>query len=196
MATPFDRIMMTIRPHLPGAVDAAIRVELFGVCDTFFDLSNAWREEIEINVKANKQYYDLMPTAGRVNRLMGVGNKDGMVVRGCLISDDGRLRLPYVPVVDGDLIAVVALTVSDPTAKDRLPVVPWGLIQEYQQDIIHGICSSMMFQPSKPYTNPALGAAHGVAFRSGAARAKVNSNIGNTYGSQRWAYPQTFNNTN
>ena len=29
MATPFDRLITTIRPHLPGAVDEAIRQELF-----------------------------------------------------------------------------------------------------------------------------------------------------------------------
>lgn len=192
MATPFDRLMTTIKPHLPGAVDQAIHLELFGVCHDFFDRSNVWQEEIEFNAKANKQDIEILPTAGRCNRLMGVKTLEGRPVYGCILSGENTIRLPYAPSSDTDYIAVVALTVSDPTSKESLPIAPYDIVQTYTQDLIHGICANMMIQPSKPYTNPALATAHGIAFRSGAARAKIDNNVGNTYGSTKWAYPQSF----
>lgn len=192
MATPFDRLMMTIKPHLPGALESAIYLELFNVCHEFFDRSNVWQEAIEVTQKAGKKYIDILSSAGRINRLMGVTTLDKVPVRGAILLEPNLLRMPHEASYDTDLIVVVALTVSDPTSKEGLPVVPYDIVQRYTQELIHGICANMMIQPSKPYTNLALAGVHGVSFRSGAARAKIDNNIGNTYASQRWAYPQSF----
>jgi hypothetical protein len=194
MATPFDRLMMTIRPHLPGAMDEAIRVELFGVCHEFFDLSNAWQEEIPFTMKAGKQEVEILPTAGKINRLMGVRTVDSnRPVYGSIMTAENTIRIRWAPPQDEKLIAVCAITVSDPTAKDSLPIAPYSTVQTYTQDLIHGICAKMMIQPSKPYTNLAMAQYHDRAFRGGAARARNENNIGNTYGSQKWTYPQSFN---
>jgi len=192
MATPFDRLLATAKPHLPGAVDQAIYLELFGVCHEFFDMSNAWRELIEFTVKAGKQTAEILPMAGRINRLMGVVTDERQPIIGATMPQENVIRVPYPVSIDTVLYADVALTVSDPTSKESLPIVPYNLVQQYTQDLIHGICYKMMVQPSKPYTNPSLAGVHGMSFRSGAARAKNDVNTGSTYGSQRWAYPQDF----
>ncbi len=193
MATPFDRLMTTIRPHLPGAVDEAIRQELFMMCTEFFKISDVWREDIEVTLLANKDVTDIMPFAGRIERLLYV-TKDGRGVNGVTMPDPGTLKFPYVSETGGDYIATVSLTVSDPVTRDAYPIVPYEIVQRYNEEMMHGILARMMAQPSKPYTNLQLASFYMRKFKGGAARAKNAINTGNTKGSQAWAFPQTFNN--
>jgi hypothetical protein len=192
MATPFDRLMNTIKPHLPGAMEDAIRQELFMTCSEFFKLSNTWREEIEVMVPAGQDTAHFMPFAGRVERLLAVKGEGGRPVYGVTISEKETLKFRHPASSDTTYTALFALTVSDPVTRDAYPVVPWDLVQEYQDELISGILSRMMAQPSKPYTNLGLARYHSVAFKGGASRAKNSANEGSTYGSQNWRFPQSF----
>lgn len=195
MASPFDRIMDTIRPHLPGAVDNAIRQELFLVCDEFFKRSDAWREEIPFVLQAGKKTAEVMPFAGRIERLLFVKNTDGLGVRGATMPNttDGLIAMPYAAQDNVNYSATVSLTVSDPVTRDAYPIIPYDIVQKFTAEFKDGILAAMMAQPSKPYTNITMAQVYMIKFRSGAARAKNATNTENTEGSQRWAFPQTFN---
>lgn len=194
MASPFDRLMTTIHPHLPGAIDNAIKQELFSVCQTFFEDSNAWREDIDLTLAANVTEAEIMPYTGRIKRLLYVTNSDGFPVTGVIMPDTeaGLIQFPSSTGA-GNYVATVALTVSDPASRDAFPIVPQPLVSKYWQVLMWGILSNMMVQPSKPYINLSLAQYYASKFRGGIARARNAENAGNTKNSQTWAYPQSFN---
>lgn len=195
MASVFDRLMNTIRPHLPGAVDEAIRQELFMVCDEFFRRSTSWREEIDFTLTADQRTAEIMPIAGYITQLLYASTADGRGIRGATlpqVGDVSTISLPYAPNVSTDYKATVALTVSDPVTRDAYPIVPADLVKRYTPDLINGVLARMMAQPSKPYTNTGMAQFYMTKFNGGISRARNNANEGSTKSSQNWAFPQTF----
>lgn len=194
MATPFDRLMETIRPHLPGALDIAIKQELFMACDDFLNTSDTWRETIDFQSVAGSREAEVMPFAGRILRLISV-EQDNVPVRGVVMTDtmQGTILLPFEASTVGDYKATLSLTVTDPTSRDAYPIIPYEIVQKYTSVLISGILSRMMAQPAKPYTNLTLAQFHLLKFKGGAARAKNELKTGNTQGSQAWTFPQSFN---
>lgn len=194
MASPFDRLMTTIHPHLPGAMDLAIKQELFSVCQTFFEDSNVWREDIPFSLGVNDDSAEIMPYTGRIKRLLYVNNSDGFPVKGVTMPDTeaGLIQFPSTANAD-DYVATVALTVSDPASRDAFPIVPQPLVSKYWQVLMWGILANMMVQPSKPYTDVNRASFYLNKFNGGKARARNEANSGNTKNSQAWAYPQSFN---
>lgn len=198
MASPFDRLMNTVRPRLPGALDDAIRLELFNVCLEFFRLSGAWRDVVVIEVPARSQQVEIFLSAGRVERLFGVFEVEpdesmGRAIRGATLTEDNALRLPFAPTADGFYGVQVALTVTDPLTRDAYPIVPASIIQRYHEALVDGVLSMMMSQPSKPYSNTQMAMYHKRRFSGGASRARNALHTGNTLGSQNWSFPQSFN---
>lgn len=191
MATPFDRLMNTIRPHLPGAIDDAIRQELFMVCREFFAKSSAWRETLEFTPEAGEKEAFVMPFAGKIERLISVeiGGRD---VRGATFLPPDTVVMPFEGDGSKEYNATFAMTVSDPITRDAYPIAPDYLVERYTQTLIHGILMNMMAQPSKPYTNPAMAQFHMRKFNGGWQRALNDTKTGNTVGSQRWRFPRTF----
>ncbi len=191
MATPFDRFITTIRPHLPGAVDEAIRQELFVVAQDFLRRSQAWQEDIEFTLPANSRTVEIMPFAGRIDRLIGV-TKDGYPVHRAYMSPIGTVHMPFSPSAPEEYVAKVALVVSDPVTRDAYPIIPYEIVERYFDGLISGVCSRMMAQMSKPYTNLPLAQFHLSKFRGEASRARNEVATGHTNGSQNWTFPQTF----
>jgi hypothetical protein len=191
MTTPFDRLMTTIRPYLPGAIDDAIRQELFMVCTDFFNRSNAWQEAINFTLAAGADTADVMPFAGRVIQLMHV-TIDGRPVRGAYMPEIGTVKMPYPSQQAQTYVATVALNVVDPVTRDAYPIVPYDIVIRFTEELMHGILSRMFAQPNKPWTNLPMAQYYTSKFNGGSARAKNAVAAGNTFGSQRWAYPQAF----
>lgn len=193
MPTPFDRLMDTIRPNLPGAIDTAIKQELFGVCQEFFRESNVWQESLDFTILANQDTAEIMPFAGKLERLAWVINADRTPVNGATLIDpyNGVIRIPYAQA--GDYKAQVVLNVSDPVSRDVFPIVPQELLDRYWQVIMHGCLAHMMAQPKKPYTDINLAALYNSKFMGGRARARQEAKELFTLNSQAWSFPQTFN---
>jgi|SRR6478736_893453 len=195
MASPFDRLMETIRPHLPGAVDQAIRQELFPVCKTFFEESNVWTEDLDFTLPANTVTTEVLPYTGKIVRLISV-TKDRAPVYNVTMTDteNGIIQFPYQSTAAGNYVCTVALTVSDPVSRDAFPIVPVDLVSKYWQTLMWGILSNMMAQPKKPYTDVSLASYYANKFNGSSSRAMQAQATGNTYGSQAWRFPQSFNN--
>lgn len=196
MATPFDRLMTTIRPHLPGALDEAIRQELFFACHEFFERTDVWTEDQSFTVLRDTDFGEIMPFSGRVVRLLGV-EFEGRSVRGVTLSEfdstgTAKVKMPHKETTTHEYIARVSLTVSDPLTRDAYPIVPVEIVTRYTEALMHGILGRMMMQPSKPYTNLQLAQVHTVKFRGEMSRARNEKKEGNTAGSQAWAFPRTF----
>lgn len=194
MATPFDRLMDTIKPHLPGVMDNAVRQELFVVCEEFFDSSNVWTEDIPFAMNDGDETGTITPFSGRILRLMYVVNSAGNPVNGVTMPDtqQGIIAFPF-DMNGGTYTATVALTVADPLSRDAFPIVPNDLVTKHWRTLMYGVLSNMMVMPAKPFTNIQLAAYYQKKFSGGTSRAMNEANTGSTYGSQSWRFPQTFN---
>jgi hypothetical protein len=77
---PNDRLMQTLRVHVPGATDPLIELELFNVMDEFFRRTSAWNYTTDIElVEGQAEYGFGTPADTNVVRLMGVMHQGNQV---------------------------------------------------------------------------------------------------------------------
>jgi hypothetical protein len=197
-----NRLMDHARIRLPGAIDAAILVELFSVLKEFFNNSNAWQEEIEFSAyPTSSPYYadpdaytyDLIPTRGAVMRLMAVRDAQGIPVRASM-PVPGSVVLDRAPDADTTYTATVALTVTDPTTRDGYPQFPDWVLNKYFNELLDGLLGRMMSQIAKPYSSPSIAVVHLRKFKQAISAAKVESSRRNVYRAQNWRFPRSFAN--
>ena len=76
-STNLARLQDMVRLSAPGALDGAIRLEVFNVLKEFFQRTDAWMLELPIYIVPNINDYQLNPCQNVVvNRLMGLGRSD------------------------------------------------------------------------------------------------------------------------
>ena len=74
MSSPdINRLMDNARVKLPGALDAALQMELFLVMKEFFDNTNIWEEEIPFSVTPTNLFARWANAAGAETHEMDVG---------------------------------------------------------------------------------------------------------------------------
>lgn len=195
-----NRLMDHARIRLPGALDSAIKMEMFSVMNEFFQASSAWYEDISFSVTpTGNSYFDapgdytytLVPTLGSIVRLVWVMNSDASTVR-CSMPTPGEVILANSPDQAQTYLARVILTVTDPVTTDGYPVFPAWVLNKYGNEILDGVLGAMMSQIAKPYTSPAAAVYHLKGFRRGVRQAKGDAIHGNLQRGQNWQFPQTF----
>lgn len=191
MTVPFTRLLNSAKPHLPGAIEEAMRQELFMVCFDFFNNSNAWQEELTVIIPEGEDRGDVIPFSGKIARLMGA-TLDGTPAYGVFMVGGRQMKVMHTAPFQRVYTATVALTVADPVTRDSLPIAPQEVVEDYLEVLTDGLLARMMAQPSKPYTNLTMAQFYRIKFRSGTSRAFNEVYKGNTFGSQRWSYPRTF----
>jgi len=105
---PTDRLMQTLRVHVPGATDALIELELFNVMDEFFRRTSAWRSRQEIELHEEEyEYAFALPANAVVVRLMGILHQQvpvpALVTTGAIEGAVGKL-IPDRRFADGDAL--------------------------------------------------------------------------------------------
>lgn len=197
-----NRLMDQARIRLPGAVDAAIQIELFTVLKEFFSGSNIWQEEIGFTALAtNVSYYadpdaytfDVIPAQGAITRLIGVRDNQGTQLRATM-SVPGSIVLNTLPSVDTACVATVVLTVTDPVTRDDFPQFPDWVLNKYFNELLDGLLGRMMSQIAKPYSSPSIAGVHLRKFKQGISLAKVETSRKNVYRGQNWRFPKSFAN--
>lgn len=189
------RLMDNARTNLPGALDGAIKQEIFNVLTDFCDKTNLWYEDITFTVGAANvrgSTIDIQPTAGRINRLLYVLDADtrsrrmSMPTPGCLLFID-------VPNAAATWTARCAIAVSDPVpatgAYSGIPQAPDWLLQRYNLGLLSGVLSNMLAQPGKPYSNLKLAGLHMAKYKAAVSEGKNEARHGNLYGGQTWRFP-------
>jgi hypothetical protein len=191
MSNEIDRLMTTLRIRIPGSIDAALQDELFVVLEEFLNETNVWREAVELATIAGEVRYDLLaPVAGTINRLLSVVTQDGRAIRATM-PVPGELVLAS-DVGASQLIANVAMTISGYGDRDGYPYVPEWIWSRYGTDFIDGVQARMFSQIAKPYSNERVAIYHMRKFNDAMARARVEAAHENTFGVQRWRFPQSF----
>lgn len=114
--SPIDRLMQTLKVHVPGVTDAMLQLEVFNVMDEFFRRTSAWRYVNEITLLADTLEYDFaVPPDAVVVRAMNVSHNGTGVPQaaspgGVSMSSLGRIE-PEMTFPDGD-------ATFDPDASD------------------------------------------------------------------------------
>lgn len=188
------RLMTNLRIRLPGAIDDAIKFEVYNALNDFFQGSNIWREDIPVPITSGVKEYALTPTgAANIVRLINVVDNNSIPVDAWLDLETGDLVLGMTPSTDTTYTAQVVLTVNEPLDREDYPVFPTWVLNLYMNDITDGVLGRMMSQPAKPFSNAQLAAYHARSFQSAIANARAEANRNYAYSSQRWRFPQTFN---
>lgn len=195
-----NRLMDHARIRLPGALDAAIQMELFAVLNEFFQKSNIWYEDIQFQAQPTSDTYlenpeaytyDIVPTKGTVTRLVGTVNSQEIPVRATM-PVLGRLVLTYPPEMSDTYTTRVALTVVDPVTQDGYPDFPDWIMKKYGNGILDGVLGRMMSQIAKPYTSTQGAQFHLRSFKQIVSQAKVEAARKNVYRGQNWWFPQSY----
>jgi len=181
-----DRILKNARIHLPGALDDALKLELYNVAREFCDGSDVWREDVVVKVVADRSRYEIV-TSAEPARLLALLDKNGAPVAASM-AEPGVLLLRYTPNVSDQYVATVSLL---PLQEDStsLPILPEWISRKYYQDLTDGVIARMMAHPAKPYSNPTLAVYHMRKFRGGIATAKAHAAHTNLYDGQAWRFP-------
>lgn len=193
-ATIRDRILNNLRVRLPGAIDSAIKLEVFNTLDELCREARLWQETIPLsvtaaNIAAEKTEYEIDPSDGVIIGLMDLRNAADQPVRGSM-STPGVLEFEEIPGSVETYQVTVALSVTEPVrSADDMPVIDDWVWEKHYQTIIQGVLSNMMAQAAKPYSNERLGIFHGRKFRNGVAMARIEALHSNKYGGQTWRFP-------
>lgn len=194
------RLIDHARMRLPGALDAAIQMELFSVMNEFFQTSNAWYEDIPFDVTPTTAVYlqdpdaytyQIVPDQGSITRLVGVVDSKEFPQK-AFMPTLGYVVLANSPQNADTYIARVFKTITDPVTREGYPVFPDWILNKYGVEILDGLLGRMMSQLAKPYSSPALAQMHLRSFKSGVSQAKVEAAHQNVYRGQSWRFPQTF----
>lgn len=104
--SPIERLMQTLRVHVPGATDDLLKLEVFNTVDEFFRRTSSWRYESSIQLATTLTMYDLaLPADTEFVRMLAV-TLDGTPVtaagsQGVIQSAIGNIT-PELTFADGD----------------------------------------------------------------------------------------------
>lgn len=196
MSHELDRFMNSVRVRLPGALDDAVKLEMFSVLDEFCKETNAWQEVIPLSTTSQHTVYEIEPEENRavIVRLLyttmivnGETSLPGVVA---WMPQPDQIVFKYPPSDGTDYSATVALTVTDPTnPDDLLPEFPDWFLTNYSDSLLDGVLSKMMSQAAKPYFSQQGFLYHGRRFRNSMSRIRSAVEVGHTYGTQVWRFP-------
>lgn len=186
------RLMKNARISLPGAIDSAIKNELFAVMKEFFQKSSCWRETVPFGVDPDdtEQTYQLVPSMGIVTQLMWVKDEMGNQRRFGTMDEPGVLVLNETPSSPAEWTANIALSVDEPKTEDGYPQFPQWVIDRYENGLLDGILGRMYGQPAKPYTSGQAAMMKMKFFRATINEATIAANQSNVYGAQAWRFPK------
>jgi hypothetical protein len=193
------RFMNSVQLRLPGATVDVIQYELFAVMDDFLKGSNAWQEDIDIEIPANDpagtKYPIVQSGPSLIDKLLWVFQTptESNQARGPAVSAamqiPGELTLRTQPSSPISYRVTVNLTVQDPTTKNGYVTFPAWILGRYRNVLQDGLLGRMMTQPNKPYTNAQMAVWHTRKFISGTSAARIEVERNNTFRQQAWRFP-------
>lgn len=192
MATPqaLVRIMNSARPHLPGALDAAMQFELFQVIDEMCRETSIWKEDIPFTVNTTDTTFLITPAeGGEIVRLVAVANSDLIGVK-AVMEIPGEVTFQFAQSQIDTYTAKVAKTIVDPTRDDGYPVIPDWILTRCNTQIVDGLVARMMSQPLKPYSNERMGIYKLRRWRNALAIIRKEVQHMNLQDGQAWRFPR------
>lgn len=192
VSAEIGRIMDNARVQLPGALDNALKLELFNVVDEFLQHSNVWQEEVDFDTIAGQTTYEIDPASNALAlRLIKLEDENDVPVYGTMY-EPGLIELCGKPSQVFTLTVTYSLTVRTKDSDDYPTGLPKWIWRRFNGGILDGLLGRMMSQPAKPYSNERLAIYHMRRFRGAMARARIEATRKNLQSGQAWAFPQSF----
>lgn len=201
-APPWARLFSDVKIDIPGVTNAVFQQVLFRVWKDFCDKTNIWVEAVPIDVAPPTLIYPFtLVGKGAPNRLMllydpASASPDRKWVQGAVnMQVAGIIELSYAPSSATTWMAVIAKTPFDPTDSENYPDLDpedYWIVDKYREALYFGVLGRLQSSPSKPYTNPTLAQANIRQYTAERSKARGDVMKANTFGGQRWMYPQSF----
>lgn len=181
------------RVKLVGTSEAAIKLELFDVLKEFFDFSSCWSEDVEIIIAGDgvTREYNVVPNGGTIIRLAGVVDANGFV-QPAIMPTPGTLLFATAFTVAQTFTATVIKNVDAPLPKSGFADIPEFVLKLHGIGILDGVLGKKMTESAKPYTDKKQGEYHLRRYITETSKARVAALRRNTFGTQAWSYPQSF----
>lgn len=200
--TPWKRLYDDIKIQIPGVLDAVQAQVTFSLFKDFCDKTNIWQEEVAVPVLPDVITYPFVLLGrGQPNRLMMMydpaqGSRDKHWVQGNVqMTVPGILTISYSPSTAATWNAVIAKTPIDPTMTDKYPNMEpsaYWIVDKYREALTFGILGRLQKMPGKPYSNSKEAKDNTQYYISERSKARTDMIKANTFGGQRWAFPQGF----
>lgn len=193
MTAPDDmkQLLNQARVKLIGVSDAALKAELFNVLDEFFKDSSCWTENVPIQIVSGTTLYNVVPNGGLIVRLAGVVDTNG-IPQPAIMPEIGVVQFehPYNNVAT--FSACLVKTVANPVGKDSLPAIPDWVLQQWRVGLLDGLLGNLKNASIGSYADPKKAPYHLARFRKAIGSARVSALRRNTFGTQAWRFPQSF----
>jgi hypothetical protein len=186
-----DRLFNDLQVQLPGAIENAIRRELYNTLDDFCRESFAWRETIEISLTAGVITYAVTPAGTEIVRVYSIDH-DTFDVKDATY-EFGEITFETAPTsahVSTPAYLVAALTPAIGQGVDPEALIPSDMWSKWHRAFLAGTLARMMAQSAKPYSNPAIALYHQRVYNQQKAIATHDARTGGTPGAQMWSFPR------
>lgn len=197
--TPITNWYTHVWPDVPMCPNPKIKEALIDAAREFLRETELWTEQLELlNINSDEAEYDMESPLGEVVSLDHFSiESDGVFYRKSPISeiaidenpderDDWRsqtaedpdvgfvgqklkIRLVYIPNIDITAGLKIWVNLMPFEWAEAVPKILWT---HYKEIITSGAVSKLLMMANKPWTNPDLGAAHGVAFSESFLKAR------------------------
>lgn len=173
------RLKDNVRIRLPGALDAAIDLELFNVIYEMCTSTYFYRERLSFTPVAGQQTYDVTQPSITVLWVFQAAHQTWDTSGVVFEAKDEELYFTKAPTaadVGTSLVyeAAVAPKEGSPAVPENwLPVNIFALVYP---TLLDGVLYRMMTHPAKPYSNEKGAVFHGRKFRNAMSLLKASSN--------------------
>jgi hypothetical protein len=190
-AQDIKQLLDLARVKLIGVSDAALKAELFTVLDEFFKDSSCWTETVQVQIVANTTLYNVVPNGGQIVRLAGVVDVNN-IPQPAIMPEIGTIQFGHAYNNPATFYASLVKTVSLPTGKNDIPVIPDWVIQQWRFGLLDGLLGNLKNTSIGSYADPKKAPYHLARFRKAIGSARVSALRRNTIGTQAWRFPQGF----
>lgn len=197
MTPSMTRLLQDLTVMFGGAMRTDLQAKLFNVAKEFFEFTNAWYEDITVNVLANTLTYTLTPIeapTGQLVRLQVLYNPDDPRQGALYWVSPARFILPSTlmlgrtPSSTATWVARMTKSPSDVDA-DNNPDIPDWVIQRYRDFLVAGVRRDMHLDVSRPWSDAKMGAFWGNKFLAYKTEARIDAVKGSVVGQTNWTYP-------
>lgn len=187
-----DRLLDTLRVTLPGALDSAIKEELWNCTDEFCRHTDAYRVKQDIALAPGQTVYPVAVPGAVVLRVYNVTHPAIAMREVRYDRDLGEVILSAIPEAE-QAATPLTLTLSlapTPDEPDYTQWLPEGLWARYYPVFLDGTMGRMHGQAAKPYSAQQKAAYHLSRFRRKMAEARHDASVNGAPSGQTWRFPR------
>jgi hypothetical protein len=188
------------RSELIGSSDAMVRNIMYDMFLEWFKDTTMWMEAIPGLLQPSTMLYYIMTgnpqslgdpfPAGIIDKLVSVIDPNTFPWNADMPAPP-VLRIQYPPNQPQTVWVTVIKNVARPEPGD-LPDVPQWVCDRYSEYLLAGVMGKMMLQLNRPYSDAKEGTRRYQFFRQGVTMGKVATLRNNTWGTQKWSFPDFF----